>query len=76
VVDTGAQAAWVRSVDVGKLVANPAKVGATTIAKRPVAGPVSVPPPGTRGESGVGGDVAAGDELPTEMRGTIKVKLS
>jgi MOSC domain-containing protein YiiM len=56
VVDTGAQAAWVRSVNVGKLVANPAGGGATAIAKRPVAGPIVIRPPGIRGESGLEGD--------------------
>jgi MOSC domain-containing protein YiiM len=61
VVDNGAQAAWVRSVNVGKLVANPARGGATAIAKQPVAGPVSVRPPGPKGESGVEGD-AIGDK--------------
>ncbi len=74
-VDTGAQTARARSVNVGSLVANPAKAGATAVAKPAVAWPVPVRPPGTKGASGVEGDIAAGDDLPTEMWATIKVKL-
>jgi len=54
--------AWVRSVNVGRLVPNPAKGGSTAFAKRPVAGPVFVRAPGTaKGDSGVEGD-SVGDK--------------
>jgi MOSC domain-containing protein YiiM len=48
--------AEVLSVNVGRLVANPAKGGATAFAKRPVAIPVLLRAPGAKGESGVDGD--------------------
>jgi MOSC domain-containing protein YiiM len=52
-----AEAAWVRAVNVGKLVPNPAKGGDTAIVKSPTEGPVLVRAPGpVRGESGLEGD--------------------
>jgi MOSC domain-containing protein YiiM len=56
-----APAARVQSVNVGKLVPNPAKGGITAFGKRPVDGPVFVSSPGCdKGKSGVAGD-AIGD---------------
>jgi MOSC domain-containing protein YiiM len=52
-----AQAAWVRAVNVGKLVPNPAKGGGTAIVKSPTERPVFVSAPGlARGASGLEGD--------------------
>ena len=54
-------AAWVKSVNVGELVPNPAKGGFTGFVKRPVTGPVQVHAPGpAKGRSGLRGD-AIGD---------------
>ena len=48
---------WVRSVNVGALVPNPAKGGLTGMGKRPAQGPVWVRAPGAaKGRSGLDGD--------------------
>jgi hypothetical protein len=74
--------AWVQSVNVGRLMPNPAKGGLTGFGKRPVEGPVLVSTPGcAKGESGVEGDAVGdkwnhgGDDLPEEMQRHIKERL-
>jgi MOSC domain-containing protein YiiM len=57
VFDQPNQAGRVHSVNIGKLVPNPAKGGVTAFGKRPVDGPVFVRAPGSsKGRSGVEGD--------------------
>ena len=59
--DQLSQAGWLQSVNVGKLMPNPAKGGVTAFGKRPVEGPVFVSAPGSaKGRSGVEWD-AVGD---------------